>query len=56
MHVIIANMPLTFKEKYPNIVIIIDATEIRIQTPSSLLRQSQIKAIPATSQQTHLKA
>ena len=40
-NVIIANMPPTFKEKYPNTVIIIDATELRIQTPSSLLRQSQ---------------
>ncbi|PFX11234.1 hypothetical protein AWC38_SpisGene25166 [Stylophora pistillata] len=28
-------------EKYPNTIIIIDATELRIQTPSSLLRQSQ---------------
>ena len=27
--------------KYPNTVIIIDATELRIQTPSSVLRQSQ---------------
>ena len=40
-NVIIANMPPNFKEKYPNTVIIIDATELRIQTPSSLLRQSQ---------------
>ena len=40
-NVIIANMPPNFKEKYPNTVIIIDATEVRIQTPSSLLRQSQ---------------
>ena len=40
-NVIIVNMPPTFKEKYPNTVIIIDATELRIQTPSSLLRQSQ---------------
>ena len=34
-------MPSNFKEKYPNTVVIIDATELRIQTPSSLLRQSQ---------------
>ena len=34
-------MPPNFKDKYPNTVIIIDATELRIQTPSSLLRQSQ---------------
>ena len=40
-NVIIANMPSNFKEKYPNTVVIIDATELRIQTPSSLLRQSQ---------------
>ena len=40
-NVISANMPPTFKEKCPNTVIIIDATELRLQTPSSLLRQSQ---------------
>lgn len=40
-NVIISNMPPNFKEKYPNTIIIIDATELRIQTPSSLLRQSQ---------------
>jgi len=40
-NVIIANMPSNFKEKYPNTVVIIHATERRIQTPSSLLRQSQ---------------
>ena len=40
-NVITANMPPNFKEKYPNTIIIIDATELRIQTPSSLLRQSQ---------------
>ena len=40
-NVIIANMPPTFKEKYPNTIIIIDARERRVQTPSSLLRQSQ---------------
>ena len=34
-------MPASFKEKYPNTIIIIDATELRIQTASSLLRQSQ---------------
>ena len=39
-NVIISNMPPNFKDKYPNTVII-DATELRIQTPSSLLRQSQ---------------
>ncbi|XP_068697263.1 uncharacterized protein [Montipora foliosa] len=39
-NVIIANMPASFKEKYPNTIIIIDATELRMQTPSSLLRQS----------------
>ena len=40
-NVITGNMPSNFKEKYPNTVVIIDATELRIQTPSSLLRQSQ---------------
>ncbi|XP_068731182.1 uncharacterized protein [Montipora capricornis] len=40
-NLIIANIPASFKEKYPNTIIIIDATELRIQTPSSLLRQSQ---------------
>ena len=34
-------MPEKFKEEFPNPVIIIDATELRIQTPSSLIRQSQ---------------
>ena len=40
-NVVIAKMPPTFKEKYPNTIIIIDAAELRIQTPSSLLRHSQ---------------
>jgi len=40
-NVIIAYMPPNFNEKYPNTVIVIDATELKIQTPSSLLRQSQ---------------
>ena len=39
--VIISNMPEKFEEKFPNTIIIIDATELRIQTPSSIVRQSQ---------------
>ena len=34
-------MPPTFKQKYPITVVIIRTTELRIQTLSSLLRQSQ---------------
>ena len=40
-NVIIDNMPTEFKKKYPTNIIIIDCTEIKIQTPSSLLKQSQ---------------
>jgi len=35
-------MPATFKELYPRTTAIIDATEIKVNTPSSLLLQSQI--------------
>ena len=35
------NMPKDFKEKWPNNVAIIDCTELKIQIPSSLVRQSQ---------------
>lgn len=40
-NILINNMPEDFKQQYPNTVVIIDATELRVQTPSSLLRQSQ---------------
>jgi len=35
------NMPKKFKEDYPNNIIIIDCTELKIQCPSSLVIQSQ---------------
>jgi len=34
-------MPKDFKEKWPNKVAIIDCTELKIQVPSSLVKQSQ---------------
>ena len=34
-------MPNDFKEKWPNNVVIIDRTELKIQVPSSLVKQSQ---------------
>ena len=34
-------MPAIFKEHYPNTIAILDATEIKVQTPSLLLLQSQ---------------
>lgn len=40
-NVILENMPTKFKEDYPNNIIIIDCTELRIQCPSSLIIQSQ---------------
>ena len=40
-NVLISNMPKDFKEKYPNNVCIIDCTELKIQVPSSLVKQSQ---------------
>jgi len=39
--IILDNCPEGFKEKYPNTLIIIDATELKIQVPSSLQKQSQ---------------
>ena len=36
-----STMPATFKDLYPNTTAIIDATEIRVNIPSSLLLQSQ---------------
>lgn len=39
--VILKNSPKDFLEKYPNTVIIIDATELKIQTPSSLQKHSE---------------
>ena len=40
-NIILENMPTKFKEDYHTILIIIDATELRIQCPSSLLLQPQ---------------
>ena len=40
-NVILENMPKTFKEDYPNNIIIIDGTELKIQCPSSPVIQSQ---------------
>ena len=40
-NVILQHMPDKFKDDYPNNIIIIDATELRIQCPSSLVLQSQ---------------
>lgn len=34
-------MPAEFKQKFPSTMIIIDCTEIKVETPSSLIRQSQ---------------
>ena len=36
-NVILDNMPKKIKEEYPNTIIIIDCTEIRIQCPSALV-------------------
>ncbi|XP_052252984.1 uncharacterized protein LOC127859521 [Dreissena polymorpha] len=38
---IIANMPPRYREEFPTTLVIIDGTELRIQKPSSLTRQSQ---------------
>ena len=40
-NVLVSHMPKDFKEKYPNNVCIIDCTELKIQVPSSLVKQSQ---------------
>src|SRR5271157_2700766 len=39
--VLFENMPAKYRKKYPNTFVIIDSTEIKIQRPSSLKRQSQ---------------
>jgi len=39
--VIIEHMPSRFKEDFPTTLLIIDGTELKIQTPSSLICQSQ---------------
>ena len=39
-HVVKKNMPVAFKEQYPNTQLIIDATEFGIEHPSSLASQS----------------
>ena len=38
---IIEHMPESFKQKYPNTRVIIDATEIKVEMPSSLMLKSQ---------------
>lgn len=40
-NIIINNMPNSFKEMYPNNIVIIDCTELKIQCPSALVMQSQ---------------
>ena len=35
-------MPPDFKEKYPNNIVIIDCTEIKIEMPSSFVKQSEL--------------
>ena len=40
-NILIDNMPPDFKEKYPNNIVIIDCTEIKIEMPSSFVKQSQ---------------
>ena len=39
--VIDKTMPISFREKYPTTRVIIDATEIKVEMPSSLMLQSQ---------------
>ena len=39
--IIMKNMTKEFKQQYPNVMLIIDCTELRIQMPSSLVRKSQ---------------
>lgn len=40
-NILIENMPETFREEFPNTLVIIDGTELKIQRPSSMTRQSQ---------------
>lgn len=39
--IISKHMTLDFKKQYPNVMLIIDCTELKIQMPSSLVRKSQ---------------
>ena len=39
--IIMKDMTKEFKQQYPNVMLIIDCTELRIQMPSSLVRKSQ---------------
>ena len=39
--IILNNSPVDFKEKYPTTVIIIDATELKVQVPSALQKHSE---------------
>jgi len=40
-NIILANSPHEFCEKYPNNIIIVDATELKVQVPSSLQKHSE---------------
>lgn len=40
-NIILSNSPQEFVQKYPNTVVIIDATELQIEVPSSLQKQSE---------------
>ena len=39
-HIVEKHMPDTFRKEYPNTRLIIDATELQVERPSSLLTQS----------------
>lgn len=39
--ILIENMPESYKKDFPNTLVIIDCTELKVQKPSSLHRQSQ---------------
>lgn len=39
--IILNNSPVEFLEKYPNNIVIIDATELKIQVPSALQKHSE---------------
>ena len=39
--ILLCNQPEDFKYKYPNCLIIVDATELKIQVPSALQKHSE---------------
>lgn len=39
--ILIENMPESYKKKFPNTLVIIDCTELKVQKPRYLHRQSQ---------------